>query len=126
MEQTIFFDFKPMNDSSFQSTVLLKWELVQDLPFPMSLSPGGTFLITISLLLIICMGLVLRATILAYLCEPDIHIGPINSLLWIDQLNGLVQLGVILVIIIGVNVQNPLEDIFGDNFCFWINAPGKA
>ena len=126
MEETIFFDFKPMNDNSFQSTVLLKWELVQDLPFPINLSPGGTFLITISLLLIICIGLVLRATILAYLCEPDIHIGPINSLLWIDQLNGLVQLGVILVIIIGVNVQNPLKDIFGDNFCFWINAPGKA
>ena len=102
MEETIFFDLKPINDSSFQPT-LLKWELVQDLSFPMNLSPGGTFLIAISLLLIICIGLVLRATILAYLCEPDIHIGPINYLLWIDQLNGLVQLGVILVIIIGVN-----------------------
>jgi hypothetical protein len=103
MEETIFFDLKPINDSSFQPTLLLKWELVQDLSFPMNLSPGGTFLIAISLLLIICIGLVLRATSLAYLCEPDIHIGPINYLLWIDQLNGLVQLGVILVIIIGVN-----------------------
>ena len=128
MEQTIFFDFEPVIDNSVQATektLLLKWELVLGLPFPMNLPPVGILLITLFLLLIIFVGLVLRGIILAFLSEPEINLGPINSLLWIDQLNGLVQLGVILAIIIGINVQNPLKDTFGDNFCHWINIPGN-
>jgi hypothetical protein len=124
----LLYSFDLILNQSFErkaNPIMLQLELVQDLPFPLNLSSIETFWLTVSLFLIICFGLVLRGIVLAYLCEPEIHIGPINSLLWIDQLNGLVQVGVILAIIIGINVQNPLKDIFGDNFCYWINAPGN-
>ena len=36
-------------------------------------------------------GMTLRFIILAYLAKPETNLGPINSLLWIDQVNGLLQ-----------------------------------
>jgi len=40
---------------------------------------------------IVFLGMTLRAIILAFLAKPETNPGPINSLLWIDQINGLLQ-----------------------------------
>jgi len=37
------------------------------------------------------LGLSLRTVILAFLAKPETNPSPINSLLWIDQVNGLLQ-----------------------------------
>ena len=123
MEEIVIFDFDKSHEQ-FITAVLMDWQTVINTPFPLNLPVYGKVIVTVSLIIIGIFGLIFRGVILAFLHEPSIKLGPINVLLWIDQLNGLGQFGVILAILVGINVEQPLNQTFGDNFCFWINVPG--
>jgi hypothetical protein len=93
-------------------------------PFPLYLTFGSQLLLTLLLTLALWFGLSLRAIIISYLRSPDTN-SPVNYLIWIDQLNGILLGVVILVKILAINAPVPLSHIFGERFCEWIDLPGK-
>ena len=92
-------------------------------PFPLYLSFGTQLVLTLLLTLSLWFGMTLRAVIINYLRSPDTN-GPVNYLIWIDQLNGILLGIVILVKILAINSPVPLSLIFGESFCEWVDLPG--
>jgi hypothetical protein len=52
-------------------------------------------------------------------------IGPINHLIWIDQINGMFLTLNILSKLFAIAIPVPLENIFGKTFCEWYDLPGS-
>jgi hypothetical protein len=52
--------------------------------------------------------------------------GPINVLIWLDQLNGLLLGLSILLKVLMMNVDAPLSDWVGSGVCEWIDLPGSV
>ena len=95
-------------------------------PFPLYLSFGTKLGLTLLLTLSLWFGMTLRTIIINYLRSPDTN-GPVNYLIWIDQLNGILLGIVILVKILAINSPVPLSLIFGESFCEWIvDLPGLS
>ena len=59
------------------------------LPFPLSLSTAQKYLLLALYFPTLVLGTRLRKTILAYMPSAEANLGPINSLIWIDHLNGI-------------------------------------
>ena len=77
------------------------------------------------LIFTLIVGLKYRFIILAYLRAPKTRMGPINYLIWLDQLNGLL-LGVTIVYkLIALNCPVPMVTIFGSTFCDLVSLPGS-
>ena len=88
MEPTNLFIYNSLLNRSaelYQEAVTLIWQPIKTLPFPLSLSLPGRTLISFFLVMIAIVGSTLRGLILAFLNEPEVNLGPINFLLWIDQ-----------------------------------------
>ena len=58
-------------------------------PFPLYLKAHWKILIVMSLLLIIIQGARLRKVIISYINSPEAGLGPINNLIWVDQIFGI-------------------------------------
>ena len=89
------------------------------LPFPLNLSLIWRSVLIVSLLLALIQGTRLRMIIISYLNAPETNLGPINYLVWIDQVNGGFLAYSILIRIIILISPVPLHSIFGAKFCLW-------
>jgi hypothetical protein len=96
----------------------------QSLPFPLYLKYPSILFISLTLLISLLIGLKFRAIIFFYLKAPETKIGPINFLIWIDQINGLLLGVTIMLRLIMINNPYPLSETFGKTFCEWIDLPG--
>lgn len=96
----------------------------QSVPFPLNHPPGWKITITLMQLLTFIIGIKLRVIILSFLLCPESKLGPINVLIWMDQINGLfLAIGTALRMM-AINSPVPLSEIFGNQFCKWIGLPG--
>ena len=66
----------------------------------------------------------LRILIIQYMRQPDTKMGPINLLIWMDQLNGFFSAVNILGRIVALALPFPMRDLVGDWFCRWTPLPG--
>jgi hypothetical protein len=94
------------------------------LPFPLYLPSEIKYGICLMLLLTLHFGIKYRAIIFSYLLAPSTKTSPINYLIWIDQINGIFLGLNILAKILSIAAPVPLEEVFGSNFCEWIDLPG--
>jgi hypothetical protein len=86
------------------------------LPFPLYLPFQWKLAISVSLLFSVLMGLKFRLIIFSYLRSPENSSGPINYLIWVDEVNGLIYSVVVVVRIALIHSAVPLNTIFGNNF----------
>ena len=93
----------------------------EGLPFPLYLPLQWRMVLAIILMIILLFGFKLRFVILTYLRSPVSNIGPINHLIWIDQVCGLAYSVVILVRIMTIVSTAPLDSIFGPSFGYAVN-----
>ena len=93
----------------------------EGLPFPLYLPLHWKIVLAIILVISLVVGFKLRFVILSYLSSPESNIGPINNLIWIDQLCGLGYSVVLLVRIMTLLSTVPLDSIFGPSFGYSIN-----
>ncbi len=93
------------------------------LPFPLNLHFGWRIMITLTQLLTLIFGIKLRAIIFSYLLCPESKMGPIDSLIWMDQMTGVFLAVGIILRMCAINSPVPLSQIFGTNFCKWIGLP---
>jgi hypothetical protein len=117
MSSLVFFD---ENNAIIQ---FYPFEDKMSLPFPLNYHYGWTIFITVTFTLTLVFGIKLRAIIFAYLLSPESKLGPINILIWMDQINGLFLAVGIILRMIAINSPVPLSTIFGDEFCKWIGTP---
>jgi hypothetical protein len=87
------------------------------LPIPLNLSYFWRILISISLLITLVIGGKYRRIILSYINSPETNIGPINYLIWVDQMNGFLLAIIIIARIVFLLSPVPLSSVFGFNFC---------
>ena len=124
-----FFSMEPSKADTvvvfeIHQNVTLLFNVVPTLPFPLYFSPTLQTTISFSMSIALIYGLYLRKIIFSYLFRTGTKFKPIDYLILLDQLNGLFQSFSILFSIVALNVSGPLSDIFGDNFCKWIDLPG--
>jgi hypothetical protein len=84
-------------DNTSISTTFLPFDNAIGLPFPIYLPIGWKLFISVYLLLTLIFGIKYRLIICKYLAAPATNLGPINSLIFMDQLNGLLLAPVIVV-----------------------------
>ena len=94
------------------------------LPFPLYLPSEIKHIICILLVLTLCYGIKFRCIIFSFLRAASTKMGPINYLIWIDQINGIFLGFNILAKIFSIAAPVPLAEILGSNFCEWIDLPG--
>ncbi len=120
MPQITLFHFGESEYSKNQSKPLIFY-YKEDFPFPLSMQYPVRLTFGIAILLIVFGGLSLRRMIFKYLGSPDAKLNHINSLIWIDQLCGLVS-GTLNLIYGSSTLILPmsLRSILGSQFCNWI------
>ena len=110
MNQITFFESKN------QTILFTQFADEEGLPFPLYLSLHWKLVISISLLLSLVFGFSLRLIIFSYLRSPESNLGPINYLIWLDEVNGLLNSFVIVVRIVMIHSTLPLDAVFGQYF----------
>lgn len=93
------------------------------LPFPLYLSWELRTVLAVILFIALTIGIRLRTIIFNYLRSPDSK-GPVNYLIWVDQVNGFLLGLVIIIKIVLILSPVPLSSIFNETFCEWIDLPG--
>ena len=113
-----FLEYSQANSATSQEIILFSPLIDSEgLPFPLYLPPILKILLSISLLVALVQGTRLRAIIIAYIISPETKLGPINYLIWVDEMNG-VFLGVSIAIrIIFILCPYPVNDLLGSDFC---------
>ena len=79
------------NDNIDNATTLTNFVPFDDdigLPFPLNTHPIVRFLLATSLLFVLVYGTHLRIKIFSFLWSSEANQGPINTLIWIDQVTG--------------------------------------
>ena len=94
------------------------------LPFPLYLDPIWKFLLATTLLITLVQGTRLRVIIMSYFKSPETKLGPINSLILMDQLNGFFLGYIVLVRTIFILSPFPVSSLLGETFCRWNTFPG--
>ena len=74
-----------------------------------------------TLLLVLFFGLKLRLKIFKYLASNEARMKPINVLICLDQLNGLLQGISIIYKVVAFNLEIPLSNVLGATFCEWVD-----
>lgn len=93
-------------------------------PFPFNLSYTTRIYISLSMALVLASGLHYRMLIFRFLVLPGTNKGPINTLIWIDQLNGLFLVVNTVGRIIALILPFPMSRLTGESFCGWSPLPG--
>ena len=114
---TAFFQFELLNSSV--STTLFSY--YEDYPFPLNIPYTLRFICGFYLIMIVIGGLACRKMILQYLQAPETKSNPINYLIWMDQLNGIL-FGTFNLVYGAAVFMLPMSpySIFGQQFCDWI------
>ena len=94
-------------------------------PFPFNLSYSTRIFISILMALVLVGGLHYRMLIFRYLVQPSTNKGPINLLIWIDQLNGLFLAITSIGRIIAFMLPFSMSQLTGETFCRWTPLPGN-
>ena len=94
-------------------------------PFPFNLSYSTRIFISILMALVLVGGLHYRMLIFRYLVQPSTNKGPINLLIWIDQLNGLFLAINTIGRIIAFMLPFPMSQLTWETFCRWTPLPGN-
>ena len=116
--------FVSFHDETNVTVLFYPLEDHQSVPFPLNHHPSWKVGITVMQILTFIFGLKLRVIIFSYLLCPESKLGPINVLIWMDQINGIfLAIGTALRMM-AVNSPVPLSNIFGNEFCKWIGLPG--
>ena len=97
----------------------------EDPPFPFNLDYSWRLCISVAMSFILVSGIFLRKIIISYLLAPDTNTGPINLLIWMDQVNGLFLALNILGRIVAFILPFPLSVLTGDLLCKWSPLPGN-
>ena len=119
MPEKVSFSLPGRNETIFFKS----FEFKDGLPFPLYLSLELKLSLAVILFIALIFGIRLRGFIFKYLRSPDTK-GPVNYLIWVDQVNGFL-LGVVIVLKIVLTVSPiPLSLIFNETFCEWIDLPG--
>ena len=120
-----YINFYTKEDAKSQDFKITKFKFISDLPFPLSMPYELRIFFGIYLLLILLGGLICRKIILDYLQTPEIKSNPINSLIWMDQLCGVV-FGTFNLLFGSAALILPmsLQSIFGQQFCDWVPLTG--
>jgi hypothetical protein len=87
------------------------------LPFPMNLSMAWRIVIAISLLINLIEGTRLRVIIFKFIKSPDSYLGPINYLIWVDQINGIALALTIFSRILSLILPSSTSSLLGETFC---------
>jgi len=74
-------------NSTFDYVNFYPFDDIIGLPFPLNLHPMLSLIYLIYLVFILVEGTRLRLKIIAFLNAPESNIGPINFLIWLDQVN---------------------------------------
>ena len=98
---------------------------IESRPFPMNLNCPLKFLISMTFILVLVFGLKLRLKIFKYLASNEARMKPINVLICIDQLNGLLQGISIIFKVVAFNLEIPLSNVLGATFCEWVDLPAS-
>ena len=107
---SLVFNFEPLKDSD-------------QLPFPLYLEFSFRLPIAITLTAVFLQGLCYRSVIFQYLAAEDSK-KPINQLIILDQLNGILLSAGLLMRIIALLYPYPLSSVLGHDFCTWTSLPG--
>jgi hypothetical protein len=94
------------------------------LPFPLHLHLVWKFVLAISLLFTLIEGTRLRLIIIAYIKSPETKLGPINYLIWVDEINSIFLGMNVLFRIIFILSPEPVSILFGSQFCEFANFIG--
>ena len=95
-------------------------------PFPLALSYPLRALMALSLILNLIYGTKFRMTIISYIKSPETKVGPINYLIWVDQLNSIFLSLQVLARILFLILPQSFDLPFGEKFCFAINLSGSV
>lgn len=87
------------------------------LPFPMNLSMEWRIIIAITLLINLIEGAKLRIIIFQFINSPDSNLGPINFLIWVDQINGIALAITIFSRTLSLILPYPTSSLLGETFC---------
>ena len=112
-------------NSSLALLSLKFMDTIESRPFPMNLGSLLKSLISMTLLLVLFFGLKLRLKIFKYLASDEAKMKPINVLICIDQLNGLLQGISIIFKVVAFNLEIPLSNVLGATFCEWVDLPAS-
>ena len=94
------------------------------LPFPLYLPSHWKYVLTILQVIALAVGLRLRLIIFKFLKSPESN-GPLNRLIWMDQINGLF-LGIVLIVkVVAFNCTVALSQLIGDPFCQFFDFVGS-
>ena len=96
---------------------------IEGLPFPLYLKVEAKFVLILLLMINLYFGIKYKTVIVMYLRSSDSN-GPINNLVWFEQLNGFCLGIVILIKMIAIISPIPLSRILGNRFCEWTGLPG--
>ena len=87
------------------------------LPFPLYLHPAWKVVLAISILLTLIEGTRLRLIIIDYLKSPERKLGPINYLIWVDQINSFFfGINAVFRIVFFLSPE-PIGILLGSQFC---------
>ena len=100
--------FISSNDSTLR-ILFIPFTGFDALPFPLYLPPSVRIVISLVLLIVLAYGSKYRYIIFSYLRAPELKMGPINYLIWIDQVNGVFLGFTILYKAIAINLPFPLR-----------------
>ena len=101
-------------------------ETIESRPFPMNLNCPLKSLISMTFILVLFFGLKLRLKIFKYLASNEAQMKPINVLICLDQLNGLLQGISTIFKVVAFNLEIPLSNTLGANFCQWVDLPANV
>jgi hypothetical protein len=124
MNEVRFFDMQSdTNSSQAKLLTFTTFTGMEGLPFPLYLSYESKIVISVFLLITLFLGIKFKKVMVCFLLSPDSN-GPINALVWFDQLNGYCLGIVILFKIFAINYPEPLSQVVGDSFCEWMSLHG--
>jgi len=125
MEETFFISSN--KNLSFTSVVQFRPFNDQDgLPFPLYLNYYWRTALALSSLFTLIQGTKLRKIIISYILAPETKLGPINYLIMMDQLNGLMLGYIVMTRIVFIMSPVSVGSILSESFCKWNTFPGSA
>ena len=96
------------------------------LPFPLYLNAYWRYLLAASLVIILIQGAKLRKIIISFICSPETKVGPINTLILMDQINGLVLAAGIVMRVTFILSPVPMSTVVGTWICWLANFTGNV
>ena len=118
---------KMLNENHFATLNSFTFtETIESRPFPMNLNSHLKSMISIIFMLVLALGLKSRLKIFKYLASDEAQMKPINVLISLQQLNGLLQGISTIFKVAAFNLRTPLSALLGANFCQWVDLPANV